>query len=146
MITPDQVIAQAREWLGVRFVHQGRSRHGCDCLGFPSGVLGELGCTVGLEYLPINYARAPQGEVLATLSNVTREIPLQPAALVLIRWPKSEFPSHAGIFTGENLIHSYQTVGKVVEHGYREPWIKLTASFWALPEVKYLPQGDALAI
>jgi cell wall-associated NlpC family hydrolase len=137
MITPDALIAQAREWLGVRFLHQGRTRMGCDCLGFIGGMLAELGCTVGLENLPLNYARNPQALLVDTLNRVTHTIELQPAALVLIQFPNTSHPSHAGIFTGSTLIHCYQGVGRVVEHGYQRPWIKRTAGFWAIPMVMY---------
>lgn len=146
VITPADVIAQAREWRGVKFLHQGRTRMGCDCLGFVAGFMAELGSTVALQFLPINYARAPGGQVLATLQAVTREIPLQAAALVLIRWPQTPDPSHAAIFTGENLIHCTEGERKVIEHRYGEPWLRRAHSIWALPEVQYLPQGDSLAI
>lgn len=146
MITPASVIAQARDWRGVKFLHQGRTRMGCDCLGFIAGLMAELGSNVALQCLPINYARAPGARVLATLEAVSREIPLQVGALVLIRWPQSPDPSHAGIFTGCNLIHCTEGEHKVVEHRYGEPWLRRTHSIWALPEVQYLPQGDSLAI
>ncbi|HEY4969205.1 MAG TPA: NlpC/P60 family protein [Steroidobacteraceae bacterium] len=146
MITPAEVIAQARQWLGVKFLHQGRTRTGCDCLGFVAGFMAEMGSNVPLQYLPVNYARAPGGKVLATLQAVTREIPLQVGALVLIRWPLMQDPSHTAIFTGCNLIHCTEGERKVVEHRYGEPWVRRTHSIWALPEVQYLPQGDSLAI
>lgn len=146
MITPTALIAQARLWLGVRFLHQGRTRVGCDCLGYIAGLMAELGSNVALQCLPINYARAPGNRVISTLEAISREIPLQPGALILIRWPQSPYPSHAGIFTGENLIHCTEGERRVIEHGYREPWVRRTASIWALPEVQYQMQGDALVI
>jgi cell wall-associated NlpC family hydrolase len=137
VIQSEQLIAQAREWVGVKFLHQGRSRHGADCLGFISAMLAELNSLTFIQHLPGNYARMPQRLLLQKLTALCRQIPLQPGALVLFQWPLTEFPSHAGVFTGENLIHSYQTEGKVIEHGYRGPWVKRTASIWALPEVVY---------
>lgn len=137
MITPALVIAQARDWRGVKFLHQGRTRHGADCLGYIAGLMAELGSPTFLQYLPVNYARSAQPLLLERLAQVSREIPLQPAALVLIRWPKEAHPSHAAIYTGENLIHCTQENGKVVEHGYRGAWVKRTASIWALPLVGY---------
>jgi cell wall-associated NlpC family hydrolase len=139
MITSAQLIAKAHDWVGVKFLHQGRSRDGADCLGFIAALLSELGNGVFLNNLPENYGRAPQRILLESLTRLTHEIPLQPAALVLIQWPKQEFPSHAGIFTGVNLIHCTEENRKVVEHGFRAPWPKRTASVWALPGVEYLP-------
>jgi cell wall-associated NlpC family hydrolase len=137
VISADTVIAQARTWVGVRFLHQGRTRSGVDCLGFIAALMAELGSTTALENLPLNYSRSPQAQLLSIISAVTREIELQAAALVVIQWPLAPFPSHAGIYTGANLIHCNAAEGRVVEHGYRGPWVKRTASVWALPMVIY---------
>jgi cell wall-associated NlpC family hydrolase len=136
-IEPAAVIENARSWVGVRFRHQGRTRFGVDCLGFIAAVCSELGSTTPMMNLPPDYARAPQQQLLSTLQGLCRQIPLQPGALVLIQWPTVQFPSHAAIYTGSTIIHSYQAEGKVVEHGYRGPWVARTASIWALPEVVY---------
>jgi cell wall-associated NlpC family hydrolase len=147
VITPDALIAQARQWIGVRYVHQGRTRFGSDCLGFPAGVLGELDSTAALEYLPANYPQLPQpGYLLGRLHAYTRQIPLQPAALILVQWPLMDSPTHVAIYTGVNLIHCTQSEGKVVENGYRGPWVKRTHSIWALPEVQYLAQGNSESV
>lgn len=139
MIEAAALIANAREWSDarVKFLHQGRSRHGADCLGFIAACLAELQSMTFIEYLPKNYGRAPQTLLIDGLHQLCRQIPLQPAALILFQWPKTPFPSHAGIYTGENLIHSFQAEGRVIEHGYRGPWVNRTAGIWALPEVIY---------
>jgi cell wall-associated NlpC family hydrolase len=137
VIAPATLTTKAREWLGVRFVHQGRTRFGCDCLGFIAGVLGELGEPLALKLLPSNYGREPQGLLLETLTKNCKQIPLQPGALLLIEWPLSNFPSHAALFTGASMIHSYEAAAHVVEHGYRAPWLTRTVSTWALPGVTY---------
>lgn len=139
MILPSNLIDQARAWLGVPFLHQGRTRHGADCLGYISALLAELGSQTFLTYLPKTYGRGPQSLLLEGLTRLTREIPLQPAALVLIQWPMTSDASHAGIYTGESLIHCTEENRKVVEHGYRDPWVRRTVSVWALPLVQYLP-------
>ncbi len=138
MITPAQVIAQARNWVGVRYLHQGRSRSGCDCLGFIAAMMGELGEPRLLEWLPINYGREPQSLLIENLTAHTTQIELAPGALILIQWPLTEFASHAGIYTGESMIHAYESVAKVVEHGYRDPWVARTSGIWALPGVTYV--------
>ena len=137
MIAPDRLVFQARQWVGVPFLHQGRTRHGCDCLGYIGGVLGELDSRAALELLPINYGREPQSLMMDILTKHSRQIPLQAAALLLIQWPQTEFASHAAIYTGASIVHAYEAVGKVVEHGYRAPWPARTVSIWALPDVAY---------
>lgn len=137
MIAPAAVVAQAHEWVGVRYLHQGRTRFGCDCLGFIAALMGELGEPRLLEWLPINYGREPQSLLIENVTAHTTPEVLQPAALILIQWPLTEFASHAAIYTGVSMIHAYESVGRVVEHGYREPWIARTAGVWALPGVAY---------
>lgn len=148
MIAPELLIAQAREWCRpkVRFLHQGRSRHGADCLGFIGALMAELGSGVLLKYLPRNYARSPQALFVEGLGAISREISLQPAALIVFRWPREQDASHAAIYTGETMIHCYQREGGVIEHGFRGPWPKLAEGFWALPEVTYRCEGDSLAM
>jgi len=137
IITVQQICDQAREWIGTPFLHQGRSRSGCDCLGFIASVLGELGVDLALRHLPLNYGRNPQALLITTLQRLCRNIDLEPGALVAIKFPFAEFPSHAAIFTGDSMIHCYESVGKVTEHGYRNPWPQRTASIWAMPYVAY---------
>lgn len=138
MISTAQVIENARTWLGVRFVHQGRSRHGVDCLGFVAAMMHELGSDVFLDHLPVNYARSPQASLTPGLQAVTCEIPLQPGALIIVQWANTPCPSHAAIYTDTNtLIHCNSIHRKVIEHGYRGPWVTRTASIWALPLVTY---------
>lgn len=137
MIAPQDVIEQAREWVGVKFLHQGRTRHGADCLGFIAAVLAELGSRGFLDHLPHNYARDPNVLLLERLPEVSREIELQPAALLLIQFPQAKVPSHAAIYTGVSMIHCYEIEGEVVEHTYGKPWTTRTKSIWALPLVTY---------
>jgi cell wall-associated NlpC family hydrolase len=137
VIEPAAVIAQARSWVGTRFLHQGRSRHGADCLGSIAAMMAELGSMTPLTYLPLNYARDPGPLLLQTLEALTHTIALQPAAFLLIQFPFAKYPSHGAIYTGENMIHCYASVGRMVEHGYRDPWAKRTVSIWALPLVMY---------
>ena len=137
MIAPQDIIDQAREWVGVRFVHQGRSRFGADCLGFIAAMLAELGSRCFLDYLPHNYSRDPNALLIDSLPLLSREIELQPAALLLMQFPQAKLPSHAAIYTGVSIIHCYQIEGKVIEHTYGAPWLTRTKSIWALPLVTY---------
>ena len=137
MIEPAAVIAQARTWVGIPFLHQGRSRYGVDCLGFVACVMNELGVSEFLNHLPHNYERNPQAKFADTLPDFSREIPLQPAALLMIVFPFAKWPSHCAIYTGTTMIHCHEMDRKVVEHGFQEPWIMRTKSYWALPLVTY---------
>lgn len=132
---PARVIDEARGWVGVPFRHQGRDYSGIDCVGLPIVV----GQSLGLfdQRLDIaNYGRLPTGELVERLREHCRPIPKAvPGALVVIAWTK--IAAHVAVFTGETLIHAYESVGRVVEHGYRGRWIRMTHSAWALPGVEY---------
>lgn len=137
MINADDVVAHARSWLGVPFVHQGRSRFGVDCIGYLAAMSAELGASESLKALPNNYARNPQALLADAFRMLSKQIPLQPGAVILIKWPLSKFASHVAIYTGTSMIHCYEAVGKVVEHGYSTPWPERTQSLWAIPGVSY---------
>jgi len=139
MISADDLIENARSWVGVPFLHQGRSRYGADCLGFIAACLEELGSTTFIDYLPRAYSRTPTPILMKGLQELTREIKIESAALLTFQWPLQKFPSHAGIFTGSTIIHcdGMTARGKVVECQYQAPWVARTRSIWALPGVMY---------
>ena len=134
-MTPDAVIAEARRWVGIPFRHQGRDGHGIDCVGLPIVVCQALGL-IGEKFEITNYGRVPTGELLPRLQShcapLNRELP---GSLVVIAWTKTA--AHVAVCTGETLIHAYESVGRVVEHGYRGRWVRMTHSVWALPGVRY---------
>jgi cell wall-associated NlpC family hydrolase len=134
-MTPADVIAEARSYLGVPFRHQGRDHRGIDCVGVPIAV----GRTLGLwpqDWDTATYGRIPTGELIARVAAKCRQIPTPvPGSLIVIAWTK--LAAHTAICTGETMIHAYESVGRVVEHGYRGRWIRMTHSAWALPGVSY---------
>lgn len=137
MVPASAVVAQAREWVGVRFLHQGRERTGADCIGCIAGILSELDLMLALSELPNNYARAPQAELMQACERLCTPSDLRPGVLLLIKLPLTAYPSHAAIYTGFSMIHSDGMRGRIVEHGYGRPWTTRTHSIWALPGVDY---------
>lgn len=131
-------MAEARTWVGVPFLHQGRSKSGVDCIGFVASVGAALGNHVFMDALPHNYARAPQARLVDGLAMYSSQVPLQAGAVLLIKWPFDKDASHAAIYTGESIIHCFEAERKVVEHGYSIPWPNRTVSIWAMPGVIYL--------
>jgi cell wall-associated NlpC family hydrolase len=134
-VTPADVIAEARRWVGVPFRHQGRSERGIDCVGLPIVVCQSLGL-LDQRFDVAAYGRLPSGELVDRLRAHCRPIPgAVPGALIVIAWTK--IAAHVAICTGETMIHAYESVGRVVEHGYRGRWIRLTHSTWGLPGLAY---------
>lgn len=137
MVTAMDLVTQARQWVGVRFLHQGRSRTGADCIGFVAGAMGELDLMSVLIALPGNYSRIPQAQLMQAIEQRCTRCELKPGALLLIKLPFTEHPSHAAIYTGVSMIHSDVMRGEIVEHAYGRPWTTRTHSIWELPEVAY---------
>jgi cell wall-associated NlpC family hydrolase len=134
-VTPDQIVAQARGWLGVPFRHQGRTAHGIDCVGLPI-IIGQTLGLVPKGFEVANYGRVPSGELLQRLQAHCTQLPKAvPGSLILIAWTRTA--AHVAICAGETMIHAHESVGRVVEHGYRGRWLRLTHSVWALPGVTY---------
>jgi cell wall-associated NlpC family hydrolase len=139
LIDVDELIAQARSWLGVPYLHQGRSRNGADCLGFLACMLAELGSRTFLDALPNNYPRNPQSILAVAAPKLATPLEVEvPGALVLFQFPLTKYPSHAGILTRDGtFIHTFEPVKRVVEVGYRAPWPARARSVWAAPLVMY---------
>lgn len=138
-IKPEVLIETARELARkkVRYLHQGRSLSGLDCIGMILYILAEHK-VLPADFERRNYGRLPMSELLEKTSVYCEKIekPVN-GCLVLIRWPGERRPAHAALYADGNLIHCYATVRKVVEHGYRQRWVDWTDSFYKLPGVIY---------
>ena len=135
--TVPQLIGEARRWLGVPYRHQGRSANGLDCIGFVVFVLARVGVLPD-EFESRDYGRLPKAELVEkTAMYCTQVDDAEPGTLLLIRWPGERSAGHAAICAGPTIIHAYSQSRKVVEHGYRAPWPRITVSRWRLPGVVY---------
>lgn len=117
--------AAAREWLGVPFRHQGRSRNGIDCVGLC--VLSLRACGFPVDDV-MDYPRDPDGRLLAGL----RERLGDPVSgygvgdIVVAAFPKRE--RHIAILGdyvhgGLSIIHAWSGgPGRVVEVGFDNRW------------------------
>lgn len=129
-VTGAEVIEHARALLGVPWRHQGRSDRGLDCVGLVLLAVQRAGA-IPADFERRNYGRLPGEELARKTGEYCDELTnSEPGALILIRWPGVRDASHVALCTGETLIHCYRNAGKVVEHGYREPWNRWTDSAW----------------
>lgn len=139
MISVDQLVTQARTWVGVPFHHQGRNRFGVDCVGFPECVLRELGELPEGFRVRLDYGRLPRRQDLVEgLRKWCEPSGVIPGALLLIKWERVPYPSHVALYTGETIIHAARQNKGVIEHRYAEPWVSRTVSAWKLPGVRYV--------
>jgi len=113
MITPQDVVTTAREYLGVRWHHQGRNHAGVDCIGLVVIVAKRLGL---IDFDVHGYGRIPDGNRLR--SELGRlMVPVYesaPGDVILMRF--ADEPQHVAIATDKGIIHSYAQIRKVVEH------------------------------
>lgn len=117
-------VAAARECVGTPFVHQGRiNGRALDC----AGVVVHVAARLGADYLDVaGYSRQPHG---GTLESVLDSQPclqrvaindIEPGDVLVMRFGR--VPQHLGIWTGDTLIHAYETVGACVEHRMDDKW------------------------
>lgn len=136
MVSRWELIAAARGWVGVPFRHQGRDRRGVDCVGLIIAVGAELGLPVGAVSVRA-YGRVPLDGLLerAVAEHCEPAPGPAPGVVLLMRFVRS--PQHVALCTGDTLVHSYEGVGKVVEHGFRGKWERRVVSAWRVPGVSY---------
>src|SRR4051812_15046922 len=98
-VTRADVVAEARSWISVRYVHQHRSKVvGVDCAGLVICVARNLGL-VSPDFDVNGYERSPDGQsLLATCDAFMDRIPLaslQPGDVIVYRFGHA--PQHLGI-------------------------------------------------
>lgn len=123
MATRAQIVASARGYLGSRWMHQGRTLHGVDCIG----LLLCAGWDSGLELPDFpNYTRTPVPAVfLEAIRSHTLpgdRLPLRHGSIAIFK--QAMFPCHVGLIATDKgeptLIHSLMAVPrKVVEMRFR---------------------------
>ncbi|PIQ84664.1 MAG: hypothetical protein COV75_01105 [Candidatus Omnitrophica bacterium CG11_big_fil_rev_8_21_14_0_20_63_9] len=142
-VTKQQIVAQARTWLGTKYHHQGRLKKskagagGVDCIGLIIGVIDELGLQDG-EGNPLsrhdefNYSMYPErGRLVGAIRNHLREVPKEKMTqgdVLLFRTFRD--PQHVGLLTeyptgGAGLIHCNSSAGKVVEQPLSDSWLRM---------------------
>lgn len=132
-MTGADLIYNARALLGIPFRHQGRSRHGVDCIGLV--VLSARACGLAVSADRTDYPRDPVGALqpalLARLSVVTDA--WRPGDVLLMRFGSE--PQHVALWTGAGIIHAMARVGRVVEHDLDTKWRRRVVAVYRFPEI-----------
>lgn len=127
---------EARSWLGCPYVHQGRNRHGIDCVGLIVMSFGALGLgkpeADRRDYQPTG--TGVELEYRIRRGGFTRKIGAPEVGDVLgFSVGKSTRLQHLGIMLpGGRFIHTNQSVGKVVENPLSGPWKRRMFAVWEL--------------
>ena len=115
-----EIIRQARSWIGVRFRHQGRSRQGIDCVGLVYVVGKSLGL---LSYDFRGYGRDTSIEVIAPhlqrAGMVQRPLKTDAQLGDVILLEDRAMPIHLAIFSASGMaIQASAMHRKVIEGVY----------------------------
>lgn len=155
MVSREEVVAEARTWLGTPFMEQHRVKGvGVDC------ALLQVGICVALDLLPAEPAalaryrgyshHAAAGscetfhEAMCALFAPIAVAGMQPADVVMLYWsdkapPKGVRPVHAGIlgdYTGCRLTLIHATPRGVLEHRLTDEWRRRVIAAYRIPGVE----------
>jgi len=122
MATNDQVIETARRYVGVPFIHQGRTDRGLDCIGLIVRVAHDLELSAA-DFR--RYGREPDGRTFQDelKKHLDRRLDGQFDGGDILSFALPGYPCHVGIYTNDGtIIHALSRRGKVVEHKLSQDW------------------------
>ena len=128
MLKPDDIVNEAKKWIGVKFRHCGRNKNGVDCIGLIIKVAHELDLS---QYDTNSYARRPHvAEFLRGFK--THMDPICKSHMThgdVLLTKATRFPVHCGILEVDEygqkwFIHSSEPYGGVVREALSEQRMK----------------------
>jgi NlpC/P60 family putative phage cell wall peptidase len=134
----EQIIQEARTFIGTPFHHQGRLKGiGVDCVG----LVALVGKTLSIfDYDSTDYSKFPDGKTLMNQVNkafVPVDADKMQIGDIIVFWiVNPRVPTHLGILTDHGFIHTYETIGKVVEHRLNDTWKKRIVGVYKYPGVE----------
>lgn len=137
MSRAELVLAAAKSAIGTPFRHQGRTLRGLDCAGLAIHCAQAAGIAT---YDETDYPRQPGGGRLEAAFDKQPELKrinvseMMPGDVLLMTFEGQ--PQHVAI-AGNNgtIIHAYETLGRVVEHGLNDFWRKRIVRAYRFVEV-----------
>ncbi len=137
-MTPQAIIIEARSWVGVPFLHQGRSRRGVDC----AGLVIVVGRAIGgfpPQWDFRNYQRQEHPRQMQRLmdEHLLRRTDGEPERVgdIVVIHPKGSTSWHMGIVIGSLVVHAYSLEGRVVESPLTSEWVYRRRAVYSYPGV-----------
>lgn len=143
MALRDDIVNEARTWLGTRWQHQGRIkknenfRGGVDCLGLIIGVANALNIFPD-KFIFHNYNRLPHDNLL--LQECDRHLikksilAMQPGDILAFRIQHE--PQHLAILSEQyTMIHAFVQAHAVVENSINQEWLEKLVAVYSYPGV-----------
>jgi len=125
-MTREEIVAEARTWIGTPWKHQGRLKgRSCDCLGLIVGVLQKFepdlrGFKDTRDYSHTPDVREAEKLLETYLAKIPRE-EAKPGDILRFYFDKDSL--HLGFVTQKGMIHAYNLAGrKVTEHAIPPDW------------------------
>ena len=116
----EEIIKEAKTWLGVKYQHRSATKFGCDCTGLIIGIMQELGHlkSYKLRNYPIdwNLHGGADNHITEQLEKVADKVTtgFKPGDIVLFKFKLQKFVAHIGIAVGDGqFIHCWKNSGKV---------------------------------
>lgn len=136
MIHAERIVEVARSWLGVPFLHQGRSRRGVDCAGLVIVVGREVG-GFAPDWDFRNYQRQEHPRQMLRLmdENLHKRTNGEPERVgdIVVIHPKGSTSWHMGIVTGPRVVHAWSVAGKVIESPLTAEWVYRRRAVYSYP-------------
>lgn len=128
MSTRDQIVEEARKWIGTPWRHLGRNRAGIDCVGLGVVVTRALNIC---DYDVASYSRTPGPGLTDHIRKVADEVIItlaEPGDFLVLR--DAAFPFHVAFLSMRHgqfhIIHAHARRRMVIEEPYIGDWPKLT--------------------
>jgi len=138
--TPQQraIVTEARSYLGTRWLHQGRTRTGIDCIGLVIEVAKKV---KGWGFDITNYPRQATDETMLDLCHEYLEpvstACLQPGDVLVMAFYHQRHAAVVGdypIYGEVSMIHAYAPARKVIEHRLDSLWMSRVIGAFRFPE------------
>lgn len=125
MSTGEEIAQEAKKWIGTRFLHQGRSKEGIDCVGLVVKVAENLGYSVEDEK---GYNRTAQGYAFQKYfdkqAKKIKTSDIRPGDLLI--FADSKYPCHVAIYVETKgipcIVHAHALRRKVLEEPFEGEW------------------------
>lgn len=126
MVDRADIVSAARRYVGVKWMHQGRTQYGVDCAGLLTCVAYDLRLR---DVQIVDYGRMPDPDRARSVieSHMDRITYKDLAPGDVVSFVVINAVQHFGLVTEINphrFIHAYEPSGKVVEQSLSGPWLR----------------------
>tara|TARA_R100000152_G_C6777873_1_gene208044 strand:+ start:2869 stop:3270 length:402 start_codon:yes stop_codon:yes gene_type:complete len=126
-----EIADTALAYVGTPFVHQGRSKHGLDCVGLLVQVARDLGFEA--HDFTAYSLRPSSAQLMRLIGRSCDRVEGDPEVgdILVFQYIGPGWPQHAAIKTMRGMVHSYRGgPNKVVEVSFDDAWKDRLHSVW----------------